>query len=101
MSIPWTDTISVEPRAGNTAYGPKFGPAVTYQARIEQVQRRITNANGEEIVANLLALVEPKAVLAAGDRVTVNGGHYEVVSAEPLRCWRSVHHVEVYLIGAV
>ena len=97
----YTDTISVEPRQGSSAYGPKFGPAVTYQARVEQVQRRVTNAQGEEVVASLLALVEPKALLAAGDRVTVNGGRYEVVSAEPLRCWKSVHHVECYLIGVV
>lgn len=97
----YTDTISVEPRQGSSAYGPKFGTAVIYQARIEQVQRRVTNANGQEVVANLLALVEPKASIAAGDRVTYNGGRYEVVSAEPLRCWKSVHHVECYLIGAV
>lgn len=97
----YTDTISVEPRQGSSAYGPKFGAAVTYQARVEQVQRRVTNAQGEEVVASLLALVEPKASIHAGDRVTVNGGRYEVVSAEPLRCWKSVHHVECYLIGAV
>ena len=97
----YTDTISVEPKSGNSAYGPTFGTAVTYQARIEQVQKRVTNANGQEVVANLLALVEPKAVIAAGDRVTYDGGRYEVVSAEPLRCWKSIHHVEAFLIGAV
>jgi hypothetical protein len=99
MSIPWTDTISVEPKAGNSAYGPTYGTAVTYKARVEQVQKRVTNAGGVEVVANLLAFVEPSAVITAGDRVTYNSATYEVVSAEALRHWTTTHHVEAYLIS--
>jgi len=94
----------VTPRTGEGAYGALYGAAVTYKARLEAVNKRMHSTamgpDATEIVASLLAFVEPSAVITAGDRVLCNSKYYRVVSAEPLRHWTSIHHIECFLAEA-
>jgi len=96
----WTDTLQLRPRTAETPYGPSWGAAVSWRARVEHTQKRVMTDTGEEVTASLLALLEPAASVRPGDRATWNGVDYQVVSVEPLRCWRRVHHLECYLTEA-
>lgn len=84
MSIPSAllrQTATVEPFVGEGGSGPLFGEPVTYPVRV-QAKRSLTYApTGEVSVSDAVMDMRPGAAVGDGDRVTVGGVVYTVMSA--------------------
>jgi len=93
-----TETISVRSKFGSGAYGPVFGESVSMACRGEPGYRRVTNAQGAEVVASLMLFCPAGSNINPEDEVTYNSRVYEVVDAQPMSELGGIaSHVEVTL----
>ncbi|MCE5200841.1 MAG: hypothetical protein ABFD54_05715 [Armatimonadota bacterium] len=91
------DSMSIEPFAGNTAYGPRYGAITTEPCIFEPGYKKITDKLGAEVVASAFCILGATSTTKTQDRVTKDGQVYEVIDAQPIPVNGRVSHVEVYL----
>lgn len=89
--------VTIEPRSGNSAYGPVFGAPTTEQWYLEPGRKRVVGSDGIELVSSLQAFAPADSAVSIGDRVTYSGRHYEVIECAPLLVRGNVRHYEVAL----
>lgn len=90
-------TVAVEPYAGESATGPLYGAAVEYPARIQPKRRQVRDRAGDITVSDAVAFLRPDAVVAVGDRVSVEGCIYRVLAAAPAMGLTRCEHIEATL----
>ncbi|MCE5322142.1 hypothetical protein LLG46_02375 [bacterium] len=96
------DSISIEPHAGNTAYGSKYGAGYSESCIFEPGFKKIVDRQGAEVVASAFCILGATATVKTLDRVTKDGQVYEVIDSQQRPVNGRIDHVEVYLksIGA-
>ena len=106
MSIPRSlrrETVVIRRYLGSGAYGPVYGDAETYGPPMRGVYvepgfRRVTNAQGEEVVASVTAVFGPEAEsVPPGSLVVWQGRTYRAIDVQPKRPGARTHHVEMVL----
>lgn len=74
-------TVVVEPYLGDTAYGGKYGPAITVACFIDDKRRRVRNDAGEEVVSESTFYTDDMALqVPIRSKVTVNGRTATVIT---------------------
>jgi len=97
------ETVVVRRYLGSGAYGPVYDDPVTYAPPMRGVYvepgfRRVTNAQGEEVVASATAFFDADADdIMPGSLVEWQGRTYKVIDAQPIRPFGRTNHVEVVL----
>src|SRR5690606_4391852 len=97
------ETVVVRRYLGSGAYGPIYDDPVTYAppkngVYVEPGFRRVTNAQGEEVVASVTAFFDAGADdITPGSLVEWEGRTYKVIDAQPIRPFGRTSHVEVVL----
>ena len=97
------ETVVVRRYLGSGAYGPVYGDAETYGPPMRGVYvepgfRRVTNAQGEEVVASVTVFFDADADdIMPGSLVEWEGRTYKVIDAQPIRPFGRTSHVEVVL----
>ena len=93
----------MRPYLGQGAYGPIYGDPETFAppergVYVEPGFRRVTNAQGEEVVASVTAFFDAGAEdIAPGSLVEWEGRMYKVVDVQPIRPFGRTNHVEIVL----
>lgn len=73
--------ITVEPYLGQTAAGPKYGPAVTVRCFLDGKTREVRNPAGEVVVSSSTAYARPGTEAPPESRVTLPDGRQTRVIA--------------------
>lgn len=68
--------VSVEPYLGTSAYGPRYGPAVTARALVSETIRRVRDRTGAETVSTAQIIAAPDLVCPTGSRITLPDGRH-------------------------
>lgn len=91
--------LTVKPLEGNSAYGPVYGDPVTADAYVEPKRRKVTDNEGNEVVAEVFAVVRDDISIPIGSKATWDWTteEYEVVKAIPYRPLGRFSHIEVFL----
>lgn len=102
MSLPTgflTHTITVEPYAGPTPYGPSYGAPVTVSCRVEDETQMVLDANGVEVVSSSKVFCDSDVDIPVESRVTVDGRTTRVLSVLDLSTGglSTMDHLEVAL----
>ncbi|MFZ3569277.1 hypothetical protein ACNYS0_20205 [Streptomyces sp. BH034] len=67
--------ITVEPYLGDSAYGPRYGPAVEgVPALVAETVRTVRNREGREVTSTATVIARPDLDCPAGSRVTLPNG---------------------------
>ena len=93
--ILFNETIEVEPLEGSSSVGPVFGEKVKERVRFDGKRRRVTSADGQEIISSGTILTRPDGAMDMGARVTRQGRTYTVIEVLPAPALTGVHHLEV------
>jgi plastocyanin len=91
------ETITITPRAGQSAFGPTFGSSTTSAAYLEPTSKRFLDAKGQEMAATLWGCLPAGSTIEVGDTVTWDSRRYEVIGVDVLRDMGRTHHIEIYL----
>lgn len=97
------ETVAVRRYLGQGAYGPMYGPPEVFTTPdrgvyVEPGFRRVTNAQGEEVVASATAFFDADADdIMPGSLVEWQGRTYKVIDIHPIRIFGRTNHVEVVL----
>lgn len=91
------EAVTVTPQGEMGWDGPTWGEPYTAMCHIEPGQRRVTDREGQEVIAEATAFFAPDVTLKPGDRVEWQGRAYTVIEARPLRGLGKPSHVEVIL----
>lgn len=94
-------TITVEPYVGQSAAGPKYGPAVTVRCFLDDQTREVRNANGEQVVSSSSAYALLGTVAPPESRVTLPDSRKTRVIAVNSRSGGGLptpDHVEIQLV---
>lgn len=97
------ETVAVRRYLGQGAYGPVYGPPEVFTppdrgVYIEPGFRRVTNAQGEEVVASVTVFFDASAEgITPGSLVEWQGRTYKVIDVQPIRPFGRTNHVEVVL----
>ena len=91
------ETVTITPQTGMGWDGPEYGTPYTARCHIEPGQRKVTDRQGEEVVAEATAFFVPEVAVKPGDKVTWEGRTYTVIEARPWRALGRPSHVEVAL----
>jgi len=97
------ETVVVWRYLGSGAYGPIYDDPVTYAPPMRGVYvepgfRRVTNAQGEEVVASVTAFFDADAEdITPGSLAIWQERTYRVIDVQPLRPFGRTNHVEVVL----
>ncbi|MFE5912087.1 hypothetical protein ACFQ6B_23800 [Streptomyces wedmorensis] len=94
-------TVAVEPYLGNSAYGPRFGPAVLVRCFLDEQTRTVRNPAGQEVTSTSTFYARPGLVCPAESRVTLPDGRVTRVIARLDRSGGGMptpDHVEVQLL---
>lgn len=97
------ETVVVRHYLGQGAYGPIYGDPETFAppergVYVEPGFRRVTNAQGEEVVASVTAFFDAGADdIMPGSLVEWQGRTYKVIDVQPIRPFGRTNHVEVVL----
>ncbi|TMR97537.1 hypothetical protein [Nonomuraea basaltis] len=73
--------VVIEPYLGDGAYGPVYGPPVTYPCLADDERRMVRDAEGNEVVSELTLTLLPGAVIPAGSRAKRNGRTTTVIGS--------------------
>lgn len=88
------DKIEVRRKSGNGTYGAIYSGIEIVPCLMEQGFRRITDAQGREVISSAFLFVMAGANVTIGDKIiSETGQYYEVIQVQPQR----EHHTEVYL----
>lgn len=94
--------ISIEPYAGNSAYGPVFGVAVAgVRCLVEEQNRLVRASNGDEVVSSTTVYCKPGTAAPAKSRITLPDGRVTTVIARLDRDGKGLgtpNHVELQLV---
>ena len=104
MSFPDSEmheTASVRPKLGNSAYGPTYSDPTSIRCYVEPGFKRVTNAQGAEVVSSLMLICPAGTSILAESEVTFEDRIYNVIDVQPLKFQGVAHHVEVYLQSTV
>ena len=84
---------------GNSAYGPVYDDPTTADAYIEPKRKKVTDKEGNEVVAEVFAVIRDEVDIPVGSKATWDWAteEYEVISAIPYRPLGRFSHIEVYL----
>lgn len=74
-----THTVWVEPFLGNSATGPRYGPASEVRCFVEEKTRLVRDPGGEEVTSSSTFYARPTAVCPAKSRVTLPSGRKTTV----------------------
>nr|WP_202437982.1 hypothetical protein [Streptomyces sp. SID5910] len=66
--------ITVEPYAGDSAYGPTYGPPAEVAALVTPNIRTVRNAQGREVTATAQIITAPGLDCPPESRITLPGG---------------------------
>lgn len=67
--------ITVEPYAGDTAYGPTYGPPVSdVPALVSEQVRQTRDAEGRQVVSTASVIAGPDLDCPTGSRITLPSG---------------------------
>lgn len=66
--------VVVEPYAGPSAYGPKYGPGVTVRGFLDQKTREVRDSAGEVVVSSSTVYCPLATVAPPQSRVTLPDG---------------------------
>jgi hypothetical protein len=66
--------VTVEPYLGDTAYGPRYGPAVEVAALVAEVVRMVRAPDGRTVAATAQVITGPGLHCPAGSRLTLPDG---------------------------
>jgi len=91
------ETVTITPFLRMGWDGPEYGDPFEARCHIEPGQRKATDRQGEEVVAEATAFFAPEVQVKPGDKVTWEGRTYTVIEARPLRALGKASHVEVAL----
>lgn len=91
------ETVTITPFLRMGWDGPEYGTPYTARCHIEPGQRKVTDRQGEEVVAEATAFFAHEVAVKPGDKVTWEGRTYTVIEARPLRALGKASHVEVIL----
>jgi len=92
------DTITVTAHLGHDAYGLNYSDqAIAARAYCEPGYRVVRTADGENVIANLFAILPADTPIAPMDRVDWNGSAYRVIEVQSQRPGGVPHHLEVTL----
>jgi hypothetical protein len=71
--------VWVEPFLGNSATGPRYGPASEVRCFVEEKTRLVRDPGGEEVTSSSTFYARPTAVCPAKSRVTLPSGRKTTV----------------------
>lgn len=91
------ETVTITPFLRMGWDGPEYGEPYMARCHIEPGQRRVTDRQGEEVVAEATAFFASEVAVTPGDKVAWEGRNYTVIEARPLRALGKPSHVEVVL----
>src|SRR5690606_21035561 len=97
------ETVVVRRYLGSGAYGPVYGDPERFAPPLRGVYvepgfRRVTNAQGEEVVASVTVFFDVSAEgIMPGSLVEWQGRTYKVIDVQPIRPFGRTNHVEVVL----
>ena len=100
MSFPATECIedvTIAAITGHSAYGAVYAAPSAAKAYLEPTSKRVTNAQGQEVVANYFVVFPSTVSVHVGDKVTWGTEVLEVVDCAALRFGGGRHHTEGYL----
>ncbi|EPH40339.1 hypothetical protein ABT390_13525 [Streptomyces aurantiacus] len=66
--------VTVEPYLGTSAYGPRYGPAVTARALVAATVKRVRDRTGAETVSTAQIIAAPDLACPNGSRITLPDG---------------------------
>ncbi|AZO95278.1 hypothetical protein [Halocella sp. SP3-1] len=86
-------------KLGDSAYGPVYDDPTTTDAYVEPKRKKITDKEGNEVVANVFVVVRDNVDIPVGSKGTWDWTteEYEVISAIPYCPLGQFSHIEVYL----
>lgn len=100
MRIPTSDlteSVTVTRKTGDSAYGPVYGDTDDVKCALEWGFRKVTNTNGEEVIASAVGFFRDDTTLKPGDEIIHKTRRYRVIDVQPIMDRKTVHHQEVYL----
>ncbi len=92
--------ITVEPYLGNSAYGPRYGPATEVPCFLDEQVRMVRSTTGDETVSTSTAYCPLTTAAPAKSRVTLPDGRQTTVIAALRRDGQGLatpDHLEVQL----
>lgn len=66
--------VIVEPYAGDSAYGPRYGPPVEVAALVAEKVRTVRSREGREVVSTAQIITAPDVDCPAESRITLPDG---------------------------
>jgi len=91
------DVVTIAGQMMETTLGPVFASPINVPACVDFGFRRITNRQGQEVVASAFLILGPDATLNVDDQVNFEGIKYETVDVQPMRVNGKIDHIEAYL----
>ena len=85
------------PCLGNSAIGPLFGTPETISCNADMTQRRVTNAQGQDLLSAGTLYCNADEAVNALDRMEYQGRGFVVISTDLLMLGKRQHHIEVVL----
>lgn len=73
-------TLQLEPYLGTGAYGDQYGAAVSVRCYYEGTRRMVRDGNGNEVVSEATAYVNPDVSIPDGSRVKIFGRDTHVIT---------------------
>ena len=95
-----TCTVQVEPYLGAGGAGPRYGPAVTVEAFVDETRRKVRNALGEEVLSEATVFARLATTAPEKSRITLPSGRVAYVIASKRRDGGGLptpDHLEVFL----
>lgn len=80
-----TSTVQVEPYLGQGGAGPRYGPAVTVDALVDDQRRMVRNALGQEVVSEATVFAALGTTAPERSRITLPSGRVAYVIATKRR----------------
>ena len=91
--------IEVKPYIGDTAYGPTYDTSINnVDAYVEQTSELIMDDEGNEVVANYLAIIRDNINCPNNSLVIYNAKEYKTVKSAKYTPLGRFSHLEVYLL---
>lgn len=93
--IPMNDSIMVQLRSAEGAYGPEWGATATYSGHAQRASNRVMTTTGEEVSADLFVVLPGDAVIGVGDALEVDSARYHALTVEKFVVPGVVSNVQV------
>jgi hypothetical protein len=91
------DSVTVEVYRGTGAYGPIYDPPQTVRCRVENGNKLVRDATGQQVVSSARLFCDPETVATVGSRVAIGAAKHTVLQVLEQSGPSSLSHKEVVL----